>query len=139
MHGGSRWQIPECQALASRDYCISTSTCLRLYVCSENPHQHFSNGARTRGTSSMRTVSPWSVCIPSTGAIRLICHPGKWKAQPPISFMSLGTRMRQFSGESREEFLDFMGCMVRWLPEERWTARQLLQHSWLNGINWDLM
>jgi serine/threonine protein kinase len=49
--------------------------------------------------------------------------------------MSLETRTKQFKGRSREEFSDFMSCMLRWLPEERWTARKLLQHPWLQGID----
>jgi serine/threonine protein kinase len=45
-----------------------------------------------------------------------------------FSFESSITR---FKGEDKELFIDFAKKMVCWLPEERWTANQLLQHPWL--------
>ncbi len=38
------------------------------------------------------------------------------------------TRMR---GEEKEMFIDFAKKMICWLPEERWTAKQLLDHPFL--------
>jgi serine/threonine-protein kinase SRPK3 len=38
------------------------------------------------------------------------------------------TRMR---GEEKELFIDFAKKMICWLPEERWTAKQLLEHPFL--------
>lgn len=45
-----------------------------------------------------------------------------------FSFESSITRFR---GDDKELFIDFAQKMVRWLPEERWSAKQLLQHPWL--------
>jgi serine/threonine-protein kinase SRPK3 len=45
-----------------------------------------------------------------------------------VSFESSITR---FKGKDKELFIDFVKKMICWLPEERWTAKQLLQHPWL--------
>ena len=36
-------------------------------------------------------------------------------------------------GEDQAEFFDFMTSMITWLPEERLSARELLQHKWLKA------
>lgn len=45
-----------------------------------------------------------------------------------LSFENAVTRMR---GEDKRLFIDFAKKMICWLPEERWTAKQLLEHPWL--------
>lgn len=45
-----------------------------------------------------------------------------------IGFEQSVTHMQ---GENKESFIDFAKKMVAWLPEERWTAAQLLEHPWL--------
>lgn len=45
-----------------------------------------------------------------------------------FSFESSITR---FKGKDKELFIDFAKKMICWLPEERWTAKQLLEHPWL--------
>lgn len=52
----------------------------------------------------------------------------KWKDQ--ISFENAVTHMQ---GENKESFIDFAKKMIAWLPEERWTAAQLLEHPWLKA------
>ena len=37
----------------------------------------------------------------------------------------------RFRGKDKELFIDFAKKMICWLPEERWTAKQLLDHPWL--------
>ena len=34
-------------------------------------------------------------------------------------------------GEDKRLFLDFVRKMLQWLPENRQTAKQLLEHPWL--------
>lgn len=36
-------------------------------------------------------------------------------------------------GENKEQFLKFMRSMLRWLPEERKRATELLKDPWLEG------
>ncbi|KAJ6036063.1 hypothetical protein N7540_000342, partial [Penicillium herquei] len=60
-------------------------------------------------------------------------HNGDWIAHedavvPPISLESLEKRL---SGTEKESFLCFLRSMLSWLPEERKTARQLLEDPWL--------
>ncbi|KAJ5888087.1 hypothetical protein N7495_008128 [Penicillium taxi] len=49
-------------------------------------------------------------------------------AVPPISLKSLENRL---SGTDKEYFLHFLSSMLKWLLEERRTARQLLDDPWL--------
>ncbi|OOQ90876.1 protein kinase domain protein [Penicillium brasilianum] len=60
-------------------------------------------------------------------------HNGTWIAHqdaavPPTSFESLEKRL---SGAEKESFLHFVRSMLKWLPEERKTVRQLLDDPWL--------
>jgi serine/threonine protein kinase len=36
-------------------------------------------------------------------------------------------------GENKKVFLEFMRKMLRWVPEERMSAEELLQDPWLRG------
>lgn len=58
---------------------------------------------------------------------------GAWIAQadaavPSTSLESLEQRL---SGTEQESFLRFLRSMLKWLPEERRSARQLLGDPWL--------
>jgi hypothetical protein len=57
---------------------------------------------------------------------------GKWKGLVEIPSLSLEESEENLDGESKELFLQFMRSMLRWLPEERKTARELLDDPWLN-------
>ena len=37
-------------------------------------------------------------------------------------------------GENKRQFLDFVRQILRWLPEERMTARELLDHPWMDHM-----
>ncbi len=39
--------------------------------------------------------------------------------------------VHRFYGEEKELFIDFVQKMMTWVPEERWTAKQLLEHPFL--------
>ena len=59
---------------------------------------------------------------------------GKWKRAggvevPPIS---LERSEENLKGRNKELFLQFMRSMLRWAPEERKSARELLDDPWLN-------
>jgi non-specific serine/threonine protein kinase len=38
---------------------------------------------------------------------------------------------KRLSGEEKELFLAFTKCMLKWMPEERYTAKQFLEHPFL--------
>lgn len=52
----------------------------------------------------------------------------KWKND--VSWDRAVTHMQ---GENKESFIDFAKKMICWIPEERWTAAQLLEHPWLKA------
>lgn len=46
--------------------------------------------------------------------------------------LSLEAREERLKGEKKEQFLNFIRSMLRWDPNERLTARELLDDPWLN-------
>lgn len=58
---------------------------------------------------------------------------GPWIAQDEalIPSVSLETLEKRITGEEKEVFLDFIKSMLKWLPEERSTAKELLQHPFM--------
>jgi len=63
----------------------------------------------------------------------MILRPGRWKADVEVP---QGTSLEQseefLEGKNKEMFLNFVRGMLQWRPEDRKTARQLLQDPWLN-------
>ena len=58
---------------------------------------------------------------------------GTWKGAVPIPNISLEHSESQLTGEDKASFLDFMRKMLQWVPEQRQTAKQLLDHEWLKS------
>ncbi|GFF68149.1 serine/threonine-protein kinase SRPK [Aspergillus lentulus] len=60
-------------------------------------------------------------------------HIGAWIAHEDaaLPLVSLESLEKRLSGQEKELYLQSMSPMLKWLPEERWTARQLLEHPWL--------
>ncbi|KAL3474256.1 kinase domain protein [Aspergillus californicus] len=58
---------------------------------------------------------------------------GAWVAHhdAAIPLASLESLERRLSGQEKGPFIQFMRSMLKWLPEERKTARQLLEDPWL--------
>ncbi|KAF2130651.1 CMGC protein kinase [Dothidotthia symphoricarpi CBS 119687] len=57
---------------------------------------------------------------------------GQWIAEVPIpGHLSLESLEENLSGTEQQEFLEFVRCMLTWKPEDRMTAKQLLDHPWL--------
>ncbi|SMR43037.1 unnamed protein product [Zymoseptoria tritici ST99CH_1E4] len=74
---------------------------------------------------------PRDFLLRSEQAWRVFDAQGRWKAQPPISTAKLEDRLTRLSGRSKTEFLAFLRRMLVWKPEERKTARELLEDPWL--------
>lgn len=51
-----------------------------------------------------------------------------------INSHALLKRAKQ-SGHITEEMLDFLGCCLRWCPDDRWTASKLLEHVYLKHVS----
>ncbi|PWY91764.1 kinase-like protein [Aspergillus sclerotioniger CBS 115572] len=56
---------------------------------------------------------------------------GQWKGLVPIPKYDLGSREERLENSEKEDFLRFLRRMLRWLPEERATAKELLFDPWL--------
>ncbi|KAJ6114429.1 protein kinase domain protein [Penicillium sp. IBT 16267x] len=58
---------------------------------------------------------------------------GKWKQDIEIpTGVSLETSEQFLEGRNKELFIAFMRGMLQWRPEDRMTAKDMLQHPWLN-------
>ncbi|KAF2819465.1 kinase domain-containing protein [Ophiobolus disseminans] len=59
---------------------------------------------------------------------------GKWIPDVPIpEGLTLGSSEENLTGKAQRDFLEFMRCMLQWKPENRQTAKQLLNHAWLKS------
>ena len=56
---------------------------------------------------------------------------GKVRSLPSPTFKLIWELEENLSGEEQQQFLDFIKSMLCWLPEERLSARELLEHPWL--------
>lgn len=59
---------------------------------------------------------------------------GQWRGEIPVpDRTSLEESEEYLEGSNKEAFLRFVRKMVQWRPEDRQTAKQLLEDDWLNG------
>jgi len=56
---------------------------------------------------------------------------GNWIASTPIPDQSIWTREGKLNGEEKEMFIKFAQRLLRWLPEERASATDLLWDDFL--------
>lgn len=76
----------------------------------------------------------------STSPTYFDMHTGEFKEPKfvPENF-TFETAIKRIKGKDKELFIDFIKHMLCWLPEERWTAKQLLDHPWLTERTEDEM
>lgn len=53
------------------------------------------------------------------------------KGLPSPTWNPIWEYEENLTGQEQEAFLDFIKSMLRWLPEERPSAEDLLSHRWL--------
>lgn len=60
-------------------------------------------------------------------------YAGAWIAheETTVPMVSLENLEKRLSGQEKKLFIQFMRSMLKWLPEERKTTRQLLEDPWL--------
>jgi serine/threonine-protein kinase SRPK3 len=59
---------------------------------------------------------------------------GKWHGPVPLpSKGELESLETNLSGEDRDKFLDFLACVLTWLPEDRLNSAEAYFHPWLRG------
>jgi len=106
-------------------------------ACSVSLHRSFCVGARTRGGCSTTTVSSWPF---RSHAFPLSCLSDRGTRNR--SMESEAPHLAKVSGRSchvsewrgKAQFIDLLRSMLTWLPEERKTAKALLEHSWLIDV-----
>jgi serine/threonine protein kinase len=59
---------------------------------------------------------------------------GKFKADVVVATTSLEDEMKSLDGKEKTCFLKFLRRMLRWRPEDRATARELVQDPWIQSI-----
>ena len=59
---------------------------------------------------------------------------GKWRRAAGIEVPSISFEgcEENLEGRNKELFLQFVRSMLQWVPEDRKTARELLDDPWLN-------
>lgn len=61
---------------------------------------------------------------------------GQWRGFAPIPDISLEQLADDLEGENKEGYLEFLQRILRWLPEERPRAEELVFDPWLmEGLN----
>lgn len=58
---------------------------------------------------------------------------GQWKASEVIPLISLEDSEEYLEGTNKQMFMHFVRKMLRWDPNERQSARELLTDPWLNN------
>lgn len=58
---------------------------------------------------------------------------GQWNGLAEIPRTSLEESEENLYGEDKRQFLEFIRKMLKWLPEERSSAKELLQDTWLRN------
>ena len=54
---------------------------------------------------------------------------------PPPTWKPIWEFEENLAGDEQKQFFDFVKSMICWLPEERLSAKELLQHPWLAAEN----
>lgn len=59
------------------------------------------------------------------------CLTGHWKADADIPSVTMESMERKLEGQEKVLFLRFLRKMLIWKPEERMSAKELMQDPWL--------
>lgn len=69
-----------------------------------------------------------------TGVLFVCLAVGKWKGAVEVPEETLEDVEKRFEGEEKALFLNFTRKMLKWKPEERSSAKELLDDPWLNKV-----
>ncbi|KAF7871896.1 hypothetical protein EAF04_004003 [Stromatinia cepivora] len=111
----------------------------------EDKHMFYGNDTDGRGYSTRTHLAEVIAMIgqPPLDLLRrgvrspeFFTEHGTWKhgVEIPIIRTSLETSEQYLQGRNKEMFLSFIRGMIQWRPEDRKTAKELLQDPWLNEV-----
>ncbi|KAJ5952320.1 uncharacterized protein N7479_010733 [Penicillium vulpinum] len=94
----------------------------------------YSTRAHLSEVIAMLGPPPVTLIRRGTRSSEFFTEDGHWKSDIEIpKDRSLRNSEEFLSGRNKELFLKFMMGMLQWKPEDRKTAKELLQDPWLNG------
>ena len=59
---------------------------------------------------------------------------GNWRGAAEVPKIDLEEAEKRLDGEEKKLLLDFVRKMLKWKPEERSSAKDLLDDLWLNKV-----
>ncbi|RJE23238.1 Protein kinase domain-containing protein [Aspergillus sclerotialis] len=95
------------------------------------PPEHFLN--RTEASSQYFTADGQYSLLVEIGHEIDVTYKGEWKGCVEIPTISLETSQQNLEGDSQSSFLQSMKNILQWNPEERKSAKGLLEDPWLKG------
>ncbi|KAK3687957.1 kinase-like domain-containing protein [Podospora appendiculata] len=101
----------------------------------QDPKEHeYMTRAHLAEVTGMLGPAPLDLIQRGVRSKEFFTEDGQWKADVPIpEGMSLEASEENLEGENKRLFLNFMKGMLQWRPEDRKTAKELLEDPWLNS------
>ncbi|TVY53333.1 Serine/threonine-protein kinase SRPK [Lachnellula cervina] len=94
----------------------------------------YSTRAHLAEVMGMLGPPPLDLVEKGVGSFKYFDEDGNWIAKIPIpQRTSLEESEIRLQGKNKEMFLELMRGMLQWRPEDRKTAKQLLEDPWLKG------
>ncbi|KAJ5773661.1 hypothetical protein N7457_008557 [Penicillium paradoxum] len=104
-----------------------------MFLGNDPDGKGYSTRAHLAEVIAMLGPPPLSLLKRGQRSLEFFTEDGDWKSEVKIpGRRSLDNSELFLSGQNKEMFLEFMRGMIQWKPEDRKTARELLQDPWLN-------
>ncbi|KAJ5772853.1 hypothetical protein N7457_007749 [Penicillium paradoxum] len=103
----------------------------------ESGNELYSTDAHLAQITGLLGSPPSDFVEPDTISTDYFDQDGNWIHEScKVQKVALEDVENRLEGEEKEMFLDLMKGMLQWRPEDRKTARELLEHPWLQGVCW---
>ncbi|MCJ1256787.1 hypothetical protein MMC24_004611 [Lignoscripta atroalba] len=96
-----------------------------------NPDEKYDDGYHLADMVAVLGPPPLEFLKRSENCLRYWDENGNWRGLVPIPDLNFEQLERRLEGEDKHGFLRFMKKMLRWIPEERPTAGELIFDPWL--------
>ncbi|KAJ5799909.1 uncharacterized protein N7518_001977 [Penicillium psychrosexuale] len=107
-----------------------------LFVGDDPDGKGYSTRAHLAEVIAILGPPPLTLIRRGTRSPEFFTEDGHWRNDLEIpKDASLHNSEQFLSGRNKEMFLEFMKGMLQWKPEDRKTAKELLQDPWLNGCS----